>query len=508
MSSKPGYSARSQQRINAERQIAKRREKEYNHQQTWEGRTRYYKTFGTANSKHEEWTSPRYYHNQNEMITETKRELEKSEQLEKRRDKLRKLLTEDENSHQIELTVKNRDKLLSNRRKLEDIPTELLKDLNLGIQLEEDERRRHEAEIGLYHQWRKNNPIVRQYERSIQNREMKLSWLDQQIEKRMEKEKEEAECKRMLAERDKRLREMQQEEEMREKQEAEKRDRLREDLERQMAEITEKQKLSEQLKKEEEEKTKKQADLLDLEQMRKEEERRRAQYECALYNIRHYKVRLKQKAQEMEENLKREKELLQKLLQSQIAEEIQQEEKRQLWKRAVDEFSCLLCQQQDLEKRRQNYLDFVFESEAKVMYEKQNEIWATESMAREKLFKDILDTVRSQIADKIRTNRQKQEKVLKEREESIKLIEEYNEELRKSKKVGERAKEVRKRELDKQVKEKQEMRRKLKSFEQRNIDLQIENARKEEDRLRREILDLQAKQDKVIKRSPRTGIWF
>jgi hypothetical protein len=57
-----------------------------------------------------------------------------------------------------------------------------------GLKLEEDERRRHEAELKLYHQWRSGNPVLKHYERMQKSRDLKLSWLDQQIENRMQKE--------------------------------------------------------------------------------------------------------------------------------------------------------------------------------------------------------------------------------------------------------------------------------------------------------------------------------
>lgn len=129
------------------------------------------------------------------MLDDVKKAQEKADSLQSRREKLQTLLTEEEKSYEIELAVKTRDKLLTSRQKIEDIPTELLKDVNLGLKIEEDDRRRHEAEIGLYHQWRRNNPVVRDYERCLRKDELKLSWLDQQIEKRMQKEREEEECR-------------------------------------------------------------------------------------------------------------------------------------------------------------------------------------------------------------------------------------------------------------------------------------------------------------------------
>lgn len=206
-------------RSNVERQIIRRREREFDHEMRWGGRVKYYSNVDKSNRKFESWTSPRYYESNTKLWEEVKSSRDKKEILEKRREKLKKLFMEDEATYNAELImVKSREGSLaplSSRR--DDIPMEILKDVNLGLKIAEDDKRRHEAEIKLYHSWRNNNPMVRNYERSLGARDLKLSWLDQQIQKRMEQEKSEEECRKMLRERDKRIEEQKKEEEVREK---------------------------------------------------------------------------------------------------------------------------------------------------------------------------------------------------------------------------------------------------------------------------------------------------
>lgn len=490
-------SPKSSRKSAFEKQITQRREKEQRHQETWGGLTRYYKTFETANNKYEEWTSPRYYETNNQMLLDSKRTREKAERLEERREKLKKLLQEEENSYQIELTVKNRDKLLTSRSKPDEIPTELLKEVNVALKIEDDDRKRHAAETALYHQWRTNNYTLREHERHLRNRDLKLSWLDQQIEKRMQKEREEEECKRILAERDERIKRMKIEEEQREKEIATRQKQLSEEIQKQIEEVKRRQVEGEELKKEEDERMRQQRILDELEEKRKLEATRRANYETALYNIRHYRMKLKQKALEVEKDLEYENDLIRQLQESRVAEALEEEAKRREIKQATEEFRKFIHAQKELEKKRQKYLDFVFDSEAKYMYEKQSEIWENERKAREMLLKDVMDTLKKQMQDKVNKNLEKQKQLLEERENSLKMIEQHNWELERIKQEEERRKEQRKCELEQQVKEKNAVKRKLKTLEQRNLDLQIQNTKKEEERLKKEILNLQKRQDNL-----------
>lgn len=511
MSSRPASSrpsARSHHRVAVENEMCRRREREHRHQETWGGLTRYYERFDRANTKFEEWTSPRYYESNNQLISKAKKNEEKAKSLEERREKLRKLLREEEESYKIELTVCNRDKLLTPRKKLEEIPTELLKDVNLGLKLEEDDRRRHEAEINMYHQWRQNNPLVRDHERKLRNRDLKLSWLDQQIEKRMRKEREEQECRKILAEREARLQKAKEEDEQREKAKALQTARLKEELDKQIDEIRKNQEETEKLKREEAEKLRKKYQLEELEEQRRKEEIRRRNCEIALENIRHHKVKLKQKAIEIQAEIDKERELMRQFLDLQVAEAIENQQKRAELKQAAEEFIKFAKEQKELETNREKYLDFVFESELKLMYEKQSEIWEQERSARERLLKEVLDTVRVQVEDKLNRNRMEQADKLKEREHLLKMMEEQQEQMEQEMREEERRKVERKREIDEQVRAKNAMRSKLKTLEQKDIDLQLKKVSLEEQRLKNEILRLQKRQDKVVEGGSSKRVWF
>lgn len=487
-------SHRRPHRVLMEERITRKREKEYIHQQTWNGLTRYYKTVENNNNRHEGWTSPRYYQCHLEMVEQMKKEKEHKEMLEKRREKLQKLYEEEDASYKIEMMVKTRNQWRSPR--LNEIPTELLKDVNVALRQHDEERQRREAELALYHQWRRNNPTLREYERCMRSKELKLSWLDQQIEKRMQKEREVEALKKSLQERDKNLAQLKEAEERFNRELQEKKERLKNDLDAQMEEMARKEMESARLRAEEEERMRNQFQLEELQQAKKLEEERIKQRELALFNVKYHKLKLKQKALEVEENLKQEQAIIEQLRATQLAETIDDARKKQEWRDTLDEFLILLRQQRDLERQRQKYFDFTFESEAKCVFERQNEIWFNEKMAREQLFDDVLKTVREQIEMKVAANRRRQLEILEEREQILQRIEEYNEELRKAQEEELKSKENRKLELDEQVRDKIELKRKIKTLEQKTLDVELEKVRREEERLKLEIMSLQKKRDK------------
>lgn len=462
------------------------------HQQRWGGQVQYYKKWEKANTKYDEWTSPRYYESNNELIEKVKKKRDKEANLEKRREKLKKLLAEDEASYEIEIMLrKAKDEQVKRQQKFEEIPTELLQGVNVALKLDEDDKRRREAELQLYHQWRNNNPLVRETERRKGAKDIKLSWLDQQIEKRMKKEKEEEDCRRILRERNKNIEEQKKKEALISEEIEKKNKELQEYLVKQMEEITLKQKASEELQQEEMEELLKQQEIAEFEEKIKAEEAKRRDRECALYNLRQHKMKLKRMAKGIEENLDVETDLIRDLLNSKVTERIRNQAKKEEIKQALDQFLEYSKEQKLLEKRRQEYLDFLFDSEAKAAYEKQKEIWDKEEHARKTLIKDVIDTINDQIQDNIKKNKDKQKELLQEREKMLEDVEKYEKELEENKRIELEKKETIKKELANQIADKRLREKRLKEFEKRKIDVELENIRKEEERLKKEIAKIQ-----------------
>ncbi|XP_018336851.1 trichoplein keratin filament-binding protein-like isoform X2 [Agrilus planipennis] len=494
---------------NFEKEFIRKREREYNHQQQWNGQVKYYEKCKNDSDHYECWTSPRYYETHSKVLDEYTKKKKKEDDLIKRREKLQKLLEEDERSYAIEMMVRTRDKYLSPRetKKCESPATSILREVNLGIQQLEEDRRRHEAEIKLYHQWRANNPIVRHHERLRTNDDVKLSWLDQQIEKRMEVEKAEEECRKILAERDRLIEEEKEREQKIKKEIEEKNRRLMEELQKQMEELKSKQQEAARLDSLEIEEMQRRMQLLELEDKQKGEVRKRMERETALFNVRQYRLKLKHKAQLIDENLQNDKRLIEEIKQSQIAERIEDERKRREIIQAMDELLKYTREQIELERKKQQYLSFVFDSEAKDLYEKQEEIWNAEEAARKQLLEDVLASVRAQIDEKIERNREHRKRILEEKDEIEESIRRFDEEIKRLKEEEDQKTKEWKKEMDMQIKQKTLKRKELKLLEQKRIQDELEATRKEEERLMREIAEIQ-KRPYNSRRSCRSNIFL
>ncbi|KAJ8916673.1 hypothetical protein NQ315_000318 [Exocentrus adspersus] len=433
---------RGRHRLRVENEMIRRREKESAREETWGGAERYYRHWEKANAKFDEWTSPRYYQDNNKLLAEIRRKRDKEELLEKRKEKLRRLLEEEQRSYEIELMVYKNKSLVSQRS--DDVPLEVLREVNDAAKAVEEERRRREAETKLYHQWRKNNPIIRQYESKYRCKDIKLTWLDQQIEKRMQKEREEEEAKRILKERDERLKKEKEKEELYKKrtrrQKGEAKNRLG------AADTTTETETGTQRR------TKLQLD--EIEEKQREEERRRRERECALYNLKQHKLKLKRKAADIQESLLQEQDTITKLKALQLEDLLQDE----------------------------------------AVYDKQKEVWKREELSRQQLLKDVLDTIRDQVEQNLEKNREKQKQLLLEREEMAKRIDDYNKELEKLREEEMNRKVVTKKMLDDDIKVKNARKKQQENMKLREIDEELERIRREEERLQKEILRIQQRQ--------------
>lgn len=480
-----------------ENEIIRRREKQYQYDQMWNGAVRYFQHWDKTNTKYDAWTSPRYYEDNNRLMSEIRMKRDKEDLLLRRREKLRKLLDEEQSSYEIEQMVLKHKNIETPSTATEDPPTDMLKDIDNELKMKEKARRKHEAELKLYHQWRKNNPIVRQYESKYRCKDLKLSWLDQQIEKRMQKEREEEEAKRLLKEHEARMKEDQEKEKQFNRYLEEKRAQLKQNLEKQIDELKYKKEISDKLKQQEDEEMKKSSMLADLEDLYRSEEKRRADRECALFNIRQHKMKLKQKVLDINENLEQEKLMVEKIKKLELENIIDDELKKKELKEGLSEFLDIIKQQQELEKQKQKHLEFLFDSEVKAIYDKQAEIWKREEVARQNLLKKVLRTVDNQIQDNLQRNKEKQKQVLLEREEMLNTIEEYKKELLQLKDEEERRKVGFKKVLDDEITIKKLRKKQDENIKLKEINEELDRIAKEEERLQQEILKMQRKRGPI-----------
>ncbi|CAH0549772.1 unnamed protein product [Brassicogethes aeneus] len=202
-------------------------------------------------------------------------------------------------------------------------------------------------------------------------------------------------------------------------------------IKEQMEELKQKEQEAEMLQQIEDDHFKKKKIVVEILEWHLQEESRRLARECALYNIREHKPKLKQKAMDIQENLAMENEILLKLENLELHRVIHDAMNRQRVKESFEKYANLVKMQQELEKDREEELDLVFDSEAELIFERQSEVWMSEEKDRQKLLKEVLATIKQQIEYNLEKNRERQGELEREKEEHEKNIREYNEELEK-----------------------------------------------------------------------------
>ncbi|XP_045468902.1 trichoplein keratin filament-binding protein isoform X2 [Harmonia axyridis] len=497
--------------LSREEQIIRKREKEYQHQKFWGDQQKYYDHWEKANTKYEEWTSPRYYDTNTQLVKQVQMEKILQERRELRRRKLRKLFEDERQLWEVELMEHKNKEAISPRnirQRPDDIPTEILKQVHQGIKEREEEKRRKESELRLYHQWRNDNSFIQDYERAKRSKDIKTSWLHQQMAKRERKEKELAEEKRLLLDREERLRTEKERDEERKKQTERRNKELKEIIDKQVEEIQVRQTITARLRDKEVEERRRRNELIDLEERQKRMGDLAKQREVALSNIKQHKMKLKQKLKNIQDSLLEQEEIMKRLRDLEVAEGIEDERLKSDVKQSIEEFLKISGEQKRLEKLREKNMQFMFDSEVQAMYERQSEIWDNEERSRKKLIEDVLATVAEQIERNCQKTREEQEDSIKEREMLIKMTEDYNTELVKLQDEEKERQLKRKEELDRQVKKKQEDRKALEEDDKlKKVTEELERAKIEEERLKREIMNLHRGQG-LYRPSNRSNIIF
>lgn len=486
------------QRRDLELDNARRRDKENARLDAAAAQTRYYERCEKQNAKFEQFTSPRYYEENNKLHTELRIKKEKAEKLETRREKLRKLFMEEDQTFSLEdmmskCTPRSWEDPESTKHnhKIDQVPIELLKQVNNDIKHSEEKQRRHRAESALYDQWKRDSACVRDAERRCNLDKVKMSWLDQQIQKRMQKEQEEEETRQYIAQTKQAIEEQRKEEEEFKKEAEIKRDNLRRDLEKQMDEILRREEESNKLRLEEEAVRLKGAELQLLEDKWEEDERRRRSEDVALANQRFHKRKLELKAQNVLKSLEEEKLFIKRLQDAELCEKIHNQHKRLEIQSSMNEFLGLVNDLKDLEGKRMKHMQFTFDSEAPKVFQQFDQAWKKEEELRKGLVKGILKDLKQQIEDNLEKSRDEQRVLLKEREEMLERMNRQKEEINEVKVWEERKKLEYRRCLDQQVQWKKVREKELKEIEREKREVEFEKLRCEEMRLKEEIMRMQ-----------------
>ncbi|XP_074777695.1 trichoplein keratin filament-binding protein isoform X1 [Athene noctua] len=309
------------------------------------------------------------------------------------------------------------------------------------------------AEQLLYEHWKQTSAELRQVESELQRKHVVEAWGEQLSQKTKQEATELEEQKRHESEyeiaRREALERMNQEEEKRrleEKKQAEVLLQQIEELKLQEMEAT-------KLKKELEGLLKQQWELENLEEERKQMEEHRKKSELGRFLRHQCNAQLKRRAQQIQEELEIDRQILVALLKKEDEDQHQQPVRREQAVADVAWMKRVIEEQLQLEKEREAELQTIFREEAKKLWEKREAEWEREKAARDRLMKEVLAGRQRQIQEKMEFNRRAQEESVKYREQLIKDLEEMKELTRREKEQEEELRRTRGQELAAQLTE-------------------------------------------------------
>lgn len=392
----------------------------------------YFEANTNKSRHHEQWTTEGYYERANKEAELLRQQKIRAAKLEERRQKLELMLFQENMQYQQELkNLSAQPKLYKNGSYLNKVPTSTLQDINQGIIEKEEQLRKHEAELRLHHAWRLRQPELRAANSYIANGKLKSAWMEQLVEKEVQKKKEQEETRQILKERDETLRRQIEMEEEKLKEKEIQMKELRESLEGQIAELNEKETIVKHLRKLEE------RERLILDQLQfisceREKEHRRlvSERDANIVNMGLHKYKLKKQVIAVVKEIELDIQMLEKLRKAILKDYESEQEKCANHRRVLDAALRELEEHRERERQRQKNIETMYDGEARQINEKQDKLWAKECEARAFLMSEVISTLRSQVEEKIEANIQKQRANVLEREKILEQMDSFHQEVR------------------------------------------------------------------------------
>ncbi|KAL4711882.1 hypothetical protein ACJJTC_006051 [Scirpophaga incertulas] len=363
---------------------AQRRDNELRRAEELKKVAKYFEANTNKSRHHEQWTTEGYYEKANKEAILLSEKKIRAAQLEERRKKLELMLFQENMQYQHELKkLAGQPKYYRNGSYLNKVSTSTLEDINQGIVEKEEQLRKHEAELRLHHAWRLRQPELRAASSYVANGKCKSAWMEQIVEKELQKKKDEEETRKTLQERDEMLRRQIQLEEERLREKEQQMKELRESLEGQIAELSEKETYVKKLRKMEERERLILDELQFISRERKKEHARlRAEREATIVNMGLHKYKLKKKVLSVLKEIELDLEMMRKIQKVVLKDYENEQEKTASYKRVVEAALRELEEYREKERQRQKNIEAMYDGEARQINEKQDKIWAKESEAR------------------------------------------------------------------------------------------------------------------------------
>ncbi|XP_041972039.1 trichoplein keratin filament-binding protein [Aricia agestis] len=410
---------------------AQRRDNEIRRTEELKKVANYFELNTNKSKHHEQWTTKDYYEKAKKDAEQLCEQKLKAIRLEERRKKLENMLYQENLQYQEEIKeLTSKPKLYKNGSYLNQVSTSTLREINQGIIEKEQQLRKQEAELKLYHAWRMQQPEWQATKSYIASGKLKSAWTEQIIEKETQKKKEEEDTRKILQERDEQIRQQIQEEKEKLKEKELKVKELRNCLEDQIAELNEKESVVKELRKQEE---REKMILEELQALTKEREKEHARLiaerDATIINMGLHKYKLKKKVISVINEIELELKMLEKVRISIMKDYECEQQKSVNYKRVLDIALQELEEYRDRERQRQKNIEAMYDGEARQINEKQDQLWAKEREARCMLMNDVITTLKKQLQEKLEANLLQQKENVLEREKLIEDMDNFHQEV-------------------------------------------------------------------------------
>ncbi|XP_072163647.1 trichoplein keratin filament-binding protein-like [Diadema setosum] len=478
-----------------EKAMVQRRNHEEDFREQWSHRAEYFKTSEVQMVKQNAWTSDKSFHDSMDAFkSKFEREM-KAKELQGRRQRLRRMLTEERNAYEAELRGLSGD----NYQRLSE-----MKERSEGLKTSRETHRKQIADERLYDHWKRNNPDLRKLESDMHQRYVTNAWQDQREEREEqlasarahEQLLDEAMERERLAglELDRQRAESRLEEEK----------ALAAQLQDQVKELKDREQEAARLKTEQDDLVQEQWELEKLEEERKELEEQRRKAEFGRVLVSQYKAKLRRRARQVQEALELDRKILESLAEKEAEEKDLQSARKQKAQADAAWMKQVIEEQLKLEKAREAELDTLFQEEAARQWSKREAEWEKERLARERLMGEVLQGRQEQLQDRMEENRQRQEESLRRREALLREMEVAQQLTQREKEDQEQQKVDTRRQLEAQMTERKERKKEARVRLQHELDAENQAERDYEEMLREEASRM-ALEDYEPKYYPRSG---
>ncbi|XP_057378918.1 trichoplein keratin filament-binding protein-like [Daphnia carinata] len=400
-------------KMRLENEIIRKREAENRRTETARSNDRYFQNCNLQTEKFDDWTSPR-----SAQLSHRQSKLRDTEiDVENRRIKLKKL-------YQAE-KLKEEEAMKAIQEEEEKQKWENMKDKVQHFRHSKSAKLSEFLEKKEHEKWKSTNDSFRVFESELKRQQQKEMWTIQLQQREEEKARLMEEKKREAAQMERLVQEEKRRDELERQMELEKKQQWKKDLDAQVEQLRVMDFEANEKRREQERLIAEAASLEAIkEEMKKKEDERARKKQNGEFLTKQHLAKLRQRSKEVTADLEREMNFVEKLAES------DRSEKKEKTRQDIMRFLELLENHRQIEKERLQQSEFLFQEEAKKLWEKRESEWEAERLARKKLMEDVITIQKKQIDERLFVARQERERLLLDREELIRSLESYHNQMK------------------------------------------------------------------------------